>query len=423
MSKTKMTSNPPDHSGPGDGSDHRPELESVADFERRARSWLAAHGRRRVPGSNDSLALFPEWERPESATWVDDARMWLTARHEAGFAGITISRASGGLGLTAEHQHAFESAESEYETAPDEIWAIGHHMVIPAIDRFGTAEQRRRFIVPGLRGDLVFCQLFSEPDAGSDLAGLRTTARRDGDAWIVDGQKVWTSVAHVAHYGMLLCRTDPAAPKHRGITCFLVPLDSPGVTVRPIRQITGGSAFNEVFLDGVVVPDELRLGAEGDGWAITRTTLNLERVSLSLAGPNTDPTRLIALARERGVAGDAVVRQSLADVVTRRRVTELTSARVTDVSRSGGDPGPLASTLKLLSTELLRTMGHTAALILGASLVADTGEWGTYAWGRQILETAGLRIGGGTDEIQRNVLAEGILRLPRDPRPATASEV
>lgn len=409
MSKTKTTSptaSPPDRAGD----------ESLETFTQRAISWLEGAAVPRRPGrdSSGSVSVFPEWERPESAHWVDDARRWLTARHDAGFSGITLSREHGGGGLSARHQDAFEEVESGFETPPSEIWGIGHHMVLPAIDRFGTEEQRQRFIRPGLRGELIFCQLFSEPDAGSDLAGLRTPATRDGDHWIVNGQKVWTSVAHVADYGMLLCRTDPDAPKHRGITCLLLPLRQPGVTVRPIRQITGGSAFNEVFFDNVTVPDELRLGDVGEGWAITLATLNVERGSLSMSGPHADPDRLIALARERRLTTSPVVRQALADVAIRKRLIELTVERMHANDRSGRDPGPLASILKLMGTELLRALGQTAAAILGPSLVADTGAWGTYAWHRHILETAGLRIGGGTDEIQRNVLAEAVLGLPRE---------
>lgn len=408
MSKTKTASTPPPPGQPGD--------ESLEAFTQRAVAWLEGAAVRRRPGrdSSGNVSLFPEWERPESAHWVDDARRWLTARHEAGFSGITLSREHGGCGLPARHQDAFERAESEFETPPSEIWGIGHHMVLPAIDRFGTDEQRERFIRAGLRGELVFCQLFSEPDAGSDLAGLRTTATRDGDHWIVNGQKVWTSVAHVADYGMLLCRTDADAPKHRGITCLLMPLHQPGVTVRPIRQITGGSAFNEVFLDNVTVSDELRLGDVGQGWAITRATLNVERGSLSMSGPHADPGRLVALARERRLATSPTIRQALADVVIRKRLIELTVERMHANDRSVRDPGPLASILKLMGTELMRALGRTASAILGPSLIADTGAWGTYAWHRHILETAGLRIGGGSDEIQRNVLAEAVLGLPRE---------
>ena len=209
-------------------------------------------------------------ERPESASWVAEARAWLTARHEAGFTGITISRANGGQGLGKAHELAFELAESDYETPPAEVWGIGHHMVLPAIAQFGDAAHVARYIRPGLRGELIFCQLFSEPDAGSDLAGVRTLASRDGDGWRIVGQKVWTSVAHVADYGMLLCRTEPDTASHRGITCFILPMHERGVTVRPIKQITGGHAFNEVFLDGVWVPDTARLGAVGAGWEVAR---------------------------------------------------------------------------------------------------------------------------------------------------------
>jgi alkylation response protein AidB-like acyl-CoA dehydrogenase len=350
---------------------------------------------------------------------VSAARRWLAARYDAGYAGLTIPTADGGRGLTPAHQFAYELEEGDFETPPNEIWNIGHHMVVPAIVHHGTPEQRARFVVPGLRGELLFCQLFSEPDAGSDLASLATRAEpastSTGPAWCINGQKVWTSVAHLADFGMLLARTD-ASTRHAGITCFILPMRADGVTVRPIRQMTGGSAFNEVFFDDVLVPDELRLGEVGAGWAITRSTLNAERVSLSLNGPHASPELLIAAARRGGKAGDPVVRQLLADVVVRKRIAELTLQRLNAALRAGRDPGPTSSMLKLQATELLTTMGSAASVVLGPKLTADVGEWGTFAWSRHVMESAGLRVGGGTDEIQRNILGEAALGLPREPR-------
>lgn len=390
----------------------------LADYAATARAWLdGVAARRDAAGEegSDSVALFPEWDAVEPAALLADARRWLRQRFEAGYSGIALPREVGGQGLTHEHERVYETLEADYVTPPSEIWNLGHHMVIPAIARFGTDAQRERFVLPGLRGDELFCQLFSEPNAGSDLASLRTRAERDGDRWIVNGQKVWTSAAHVADHGMLLCRTDPDASKHRGITCFIVPLDAPGVTVRPIRQITGGSAFNEVFLDEVEVADDLRVGELGGGWGITRATLEAERLSVPLNGPHGSPARLIALAQRLGRAEDAAIRQRLADLAIRRTIADLTLERAHAAARSGAGVGALASVLKLQTTELLTAMGATAGEILGSRLVADTGEWGTWAWHRHVLESAGLRIGGGTDEIQRNVIAEAALGLPREP--------
>jgi alkylation response protein AidB-like acyl-CoA dehydrogenase len=391
----------------------------LGEFRAAAREWLEANTAPRlgdVWGSgDDGVGLFPRWERTDAAELIAAARAWLAQRHDAGFGGITLPTEWGGQGLTPLHDVAYEAEESQRDVPPSEIWNIGQHMVMPAIVRFGDGAQRAQLVGPGVRGELLFCQLFSEPDAGSDLASLRTSATwRDG-AWVVDGQKVWTSVAHAADYGMLLARTDPDAPRHHGITCFLLPMNAPGVTVRPIKQITGGRSFNEVFFDGVVVDDALRLGDVGAGWAITRATLATERVSLPLNGPHASTDRLIELAKRQHRIDDPVVRQRLADVVARKRIAELTLERAQAASDLDDVHGPHPSLLKLMATDMLTRMGATAGAVLGPALVADTGDWGTYAWNTHLLESAGLRIGGGTDEIQRNVIGEAALGLPREP--------
>ncbi len=382
----------------------------------------AARARAAADGiGSDSVAIFPEWERFDTAELVGSARRWLAERHHAGFGGITIPVESGGLGLTAAHDVAYEAAEAEFDTPPSEIWNLGMHMVIPAIDMWGTDAQRSHFVVPGIKGELLFCQLFSEPGAGSDLASVATRAVSSDDGWVVNGQKVWTSAAHVADFGMLLCRTGTAEQRHSGLTCLLVPLDAPGVTIRPIKQITGGSAFNEVFFDHVVVPDELRLGEVGGGWAVVTATLGTERLSVPINGPHGSPSRLITLAREYGCAHNPVIRQALVDVVIRRKITDLNLERANHLLRDGSDVGPFPSILKLCTTDLLAAMSIVAGQIVGPRLVADTGEWGTACWSRHALESAGLRIGGGTDEIQRNILGERSRGLPREPRPTSDS--
>ena len=283
----------------------------------------------------------------------------------------------------------------------------------------GTEEQQDRFIRPFLRTEQLCCQLFSEPGAGSDLAGLITSAVRDGDDWIVTGQKVWSSGAMFSTWGELICRTDPTAPKHAGLSAFLLPLDSPGVEIRPIRQMSGGASFNEVFLDEVRVPDSLRLGSVGDGWKVALTTLAFERATSGSARSHEHGgswEQVLGLARWAGVTGDPVVRQRLAALYTLHRLRGLNGERVAAESEPGAPPGPLHSTAKLQWTHWMSAVSDIVSGILGPRLVADTGAWGTYAWTDHVLGAPGYRIAGGSDEIQRNIIGERVLGLPAEPR-------
>jgi alkylation response protein AidB-like acyl-CoA dehydrogenase len=263
-----------------------------------------------------------------------------------------------------------------------------------------------------LRTDELWGQLFSEPGAGSDLAGVTTRAERDGSGWVLNGQKVWTSGAQFATWGYALCRTSWGGQKHAGLTAFVVDLASAGVEVRPLRQATGGSSFNEVFLTDVRVSDGFRLGPEGGGWRVAMTTLGFERSSSS--GSDTAlSTRLVALAQHLGRAGDDVVRQRLAAAYIRERLNQLTTARVDASLRADQTPGPEGSVGKLAWTAGLALCSDAASTILGGRLAADTGEWGTFCWVEHLLGAAGYRVAGGTDEIQRNIIGERVLGLPR----------
>jgi alkylation response protein AidB-like acyl-CoA dehydrogenase len=270
------------------------------------------------------------------------------------------------------------------------------------------------------RLDEMWCQLFSEPGAGSDLAGLSMKATRDGDEWVLDGQKVWTSGAQYADFGVCLARTDPDAPKHAGITAFLVPIDAPGVDVRPLRQMSGGSSFNEVFLTGVRLADDQRLGDVGAGWSVAITTLGFERSASGGGGGggHSMSTRLRLMAEHFGVADDPRIRQRLVDLFACERILAWTNRRSAAAAKaSGGVPGPEGSTGKLMWTSNLQVASATASAILGPRLVADTGEWGTFAFASFVNGAPGYRIAGGSDEIQRNIIAERVLGLPKDPRP------
>jgi acyl-CoA dehydrogenase len=268
-----------------------------------------------------------------------------------------------------------------------------------------------------LRTDELACQLFSETEAGSDLAAVRTRAEREGDGWILRGHKIWTSGARVATWGVAVCRTDPQVPKHAGITVFLVRMDAPGVTVRPIRQMTGGASFNEVYLDDVRVPDSDRLGPVGEGWRVTLTVLAAERLdSGGLGLDNAD--RALDLARHlpRPLTGGE--RQQAADLFVRALVQRLIGLRVTAALAAGREPGAEASVGKLTATATMRATTNLVQQLLGPRLAADTGEWGTFAWTEHLLGAPGYRIAGGSDEIQRNILAERVLKLPKEPKGA-----
>ncbi|MEI8241080.1 MAG: acyl-CoA dehydrogenase family protein, partial [Actinomycetota bacterium] len=263
------------------------------------------------------------------------------------------------------------------------------------------------------------CQLFSEPSAGSDLASLTTRATADGDEWVLDGQKVWTSGARFAQWGLAITRTDTSVPKHRGLTAFLVPFDADGVEVRPIRQMSGGANFNEVFLTGVRLPDSLRLGAVGEGWRVALTCLGFERDHSGgggggMVGGGYHQVR--AAAEHFGLTNDPVARQVLADLFVHARVAQLTNRRAAAKLKAGQTPGPEGSLGKLMWTANMTRVSDAIAHILGPRLVADTGEWGTYAWAKHVLGAPGYRIAGGSDEIQRNIIGERVLGLPAEPR-------
>jgi alkylation response protein AidB-like acyl-CoA dehydrogenase len=395
-------------------------------FETQASAWLAANAVPRTGPEqfvwgrgSDSVAMFQNLTMDEERAYIDEHRDWLRRKADAGFANLCWESEWGGRGFPPEFEEAFADLEAQYDVPPaHESIGITTGLIAPTIRAVGTDWQQQRFLAPMLRGDELWCQLFSEPAAGSDLAGLQTRARHDGSSWILDGQKVWTSGAQFADFGYIICRSDPAARKHRGLTAFIVPMDTDGVEVRPLRQMTGGATFNEVFLTEVRIGDEYRLGAEGDGWRVALTTLGFER---NATGRNRDwpatAARLIATAQQFGVSGDPVVRQLLARAVTYERLREYWIERMQrDPSATPGAEGSIG---KLVWTETLQHFSRTIAAILGPRLAADTGEWGTFAWTEFLYGTAGYRIAGGTDEIQRNIIAERLLGLPRDPRPET----
>ena len=289
-------------------------------------------------------------------------------------------------------------------------------MVAPTIVAHGSTDAKNHYLEAMYRGDIVACQLFSEPGAGSDLASLQTKAERDGDEWVITGQKVWTTGAHYSDIGEIIARTDPELPKHKGLTGFIVDMRAPGVEVRPLRQMTGGASFNEVFFNEVKVPDADRLGDLNNGWNVALTTLMNERSAIGAGGGggNNLLTRLIAMTKAFGLSDDPLVRQELADLVIRSRVQNMNNQRALDKIRAGQLPGPEMSMAKLGGTMIMRRMGDFVSHVLGPKMIADTGEWGTFAWSQLVLGTPGGRIAGGSDEVMRNIVGERVLGLPKD---------
>ena len=258
-----------------------------AEFRKEAHDWLSKHAKLRSDSSN-MMSMFAESEGGDNrgdAEWemVRRAQEWQKLKADSGWAGITWPKKFGGRGGNIMQQVIWGQEEAKFETPPN-IFMIGIGMAGPTIQAHGTNEQKERYLKSMLRGEEVWCQLFSEPGAGSDLAGLRTKAVKDGNDWVVNGQKVWTSGAHYSQWGILVTRSDPNAHKHKGLTYFIVDMKSPGIEVRPIKQITGGANFNEVFFNDVRIPDENRLGAPGQGWSVAITTLMNERMSIGGGG-------------------------------------------------------------------------------------------------------------------------------------------
>lgn len=406
-----------------------PDLES---FRAEARAWLEAHAEPLPDAVDDEhteqvwgqgtfdVAVFHALSPDEEAARLEAVRAWQATKFDAGYAMINWPVELGGRGLPNSYLRAFNSEEAKFRIpTAGELPPTSMGLIAPTIAAYGTDDQKARFIEPLMRMDILGCQLFSEPSAGSDLASLTTKAARDGDEWVLNGQKVWTSGARFAQWGLAITRHDPDVPKHRGLTAFLVPLDAPGVEIRPIRQMSGGANFNEVFLTEVRVPDSLRLGAVGDGWKVALTCLGFERDHSGGGGGGRTGggyRQVIAAARHFGLTDDPLVRQALADLYVHHKVAQLTNRRAAARLRAGQTPGPEGSLGKLMWTANMTRVSDAVSRILGPRLVADTGEWGTYGWSEHVLGAPGYRIAGGSDEIQRNIIGERVLGLPAEPR-------
>jgi alkylation response protein AidB-like acyl-CoA dehydrogenase len=335
-----------------------------------------------------------------------------------GYVVPTWSIEHGGLGLSAKAGAAISRTLGRYRMPPFQN-SVGVDLVGPALLTWGTEEQQQRFLPPIAAYEEIWCQLFSEPGAGSDLAGLATRASQDGDGWVVRGQKLWTSLGDIAAFGILLARTDPEVPKHRGITAFLLPMDVAGVTIRPVRQLTGDAEFSEVFFDDVVIDDSMRLGPVGEGWRVATSVLMNERRSVSGSGaamPGTVTGRSVAalIARHAPVT-DPTLRQRLAQAFIDGRVATITNQRAAARGRAGQPVGPEGSISKLFFSEHTQRLQNLAVDLEGCASQAwpEDDRWlkGT-AWA--LLRVRSKTIAGGTSEVQRNILGERILGLPKE---------
>ncbi len=390
-----------------------------AAFRAEAHAWLSANAAPRGEGEGSVGIL------TEGAGAIASSKAWQARKADAGWACITWPKEYGGRGGSAIESVIWGQEESKV-SVPLNIFTIGLGMAGPTLMAHGTAEQKERWLPKMVRGDEVWCQLFSEPAAGSDLAGLRTRAERDGDEWVVNGQKIWTSGAQHSEWGILVTRTDPNVPKHAGITYFVLDMRSPGVEIRPIKQITGSADFNEVFFNDVRIPDENRISEVGNGWAVAITTLMNERASIGGGGIGSGGgvRDLIELARSSpsetgGSALDSsAVREKIADCYVRSKGLQYTSYRTLTALSRGQTPGPEGSIGKLVAAKMQQELASLALDLLGASgTIADEDVAAASAeWQQAYLWAPGIRIAGGTDEIMRNIIAERVLRLPPEPR-------
>jgi len=389
----------------------------LEEFRLRARDWFAKNAKR-IDAVGDGEA-----QEGETEDFLVIARKFQNQLYDDGLSGLSWPKEYGGQSLTMSHQRVFNEEASGY-VMPSSPFMVTLGMCAPTILEYGTEEQRKRHIGPMLRGDEVWCQLFSEPGAGSDVAGLSTKAVRDGDEWVINGQKVWTSGAHFASFGLIVTRTNPDVPKHKGITMFIVDMKSPGVTVRPLRQMSGASGFNEVFFDNVRVPAANLVGEVEKGWTAAIGTLMNERVSIGAGGgglgrgsgtPQFD--RIVELATHVGKINDSATRQELATVWAKERTLAILGERMRASLKSGNAPGPEGSIAKLAGSELGKQVADMAMALLAESGQAWTNDdEESMRWATGVLASPGSAIAGGTPEIMRNILGERSLGLPKEPQ-------
>ena len=378
-----------------------------AEFRAEARTFLEKH--------LEPKGAKPLRQRVSGEEFMKRAKQWQAEKAKAGYAKITWPKEMGGRGGTPMQQVIWGQEEGKFDS-PGGPFTIGLGMCIPTVIAFGSDEHKKRYVQKALMGEEIWCQLFSEPSAGSDVAGLKTRAVKDGDDWVINGQKVWTSGAHYSDYGILLVRTDPKAAKHKGLTMFIVNMKQDGVEARPIHQASGGREFNEVYFTDVRIPDSDRLGEVGQGWKVAIVTLMNERLAVG-GSPGPDWAEIMNYAKDVGTISDAAFRDKLADWYVAAQGYKLTKLRTQTALSKGQTPGPENSIGKIITANQLQDICNSAiemqdhyGLMTGDEMPADGLFQQSFMW------APGLRIAGGTDEILKNIIAERVLGLPQDVR-------
>ena len=385
-----------------------------AEFRAKCRAWLEANAELKTKKTNSAKNM-----NLGNKSLLEAAAEWQKKKYDAGWAMIHWPKEFGGIGATPIERIIWAQEESKFNV-PKGVYEIGLGMAGPVMMEYATDEQKERYLPPMAEGKEIWCQLFSEPSAGSDVAGLRSKAVQDGKNWIVNGQKVWTSGAHFSDFGILVVRHDPGLEKHKGLTFFFVDMKSPGIEVKPIKQLTGGSSFNEVYFNDVVIPDSQRLGEIGDGWKVAITTLMNERLAVGDAD-GVDANEAFELAKKHDKDGEQLidnnaVRESIADWYCEASGLKNTKLRTMSALSRGDTPGPEASITKIVSANKLQAIGNFGmdSSDMSGMLMDEESDFIKFqmAW----MGAAGLRIAGGTDEILKNIIAERVLGLPQEAR-------
>ena len=385
-----------------------------AEFRAKCRAWLEANAELKTKKTNSAKNM-----NVGNKSLLEAAAEWQKKKYDAGWAMIHWPKEFGGIGATPIERIIWAQEESKFNV-PKGVYEIGLGMAGPVMMEYATDEQKERYLPPMAEGKEIWCQLFSEPSAGSDVAGLRSKAVQDGENWIVNGQKVWTSGAHFSDFGILVVRHDPGLEKHKGLTFFFVDMKSPGIEVKPIKQLTGGSSFNEVYFNDVVIPDSQRLGEIGDGWKVAITTLMNERLAVGDAD-GVDANEAFELAKKHDKNGEQLidnnaVRESIADWYCEASGLKNTKLRTMSALSRGDTPGPEASITKIVSANKLQAIGNFGmdSSDMSGMLMDEESDFIKFqmAW----MGAAGLRIAGGTDEILKNIIAERVLGLPQEAR-------
>ncbi|MFZ5836232.1 MAG: acyl-CoA dehydrogenase family protein [Pseudomonadota bacterium] len=390
-----------------------------AAFRAKVRAWLTANAPRRIEGESPPSILAMEGA---DAELIARSKAWQAKKAAEGYAAISWPKEYGGMGGTPMQNVIYSQEEAHFDVSSD-LFILGLGLAMPTLMVLGSPAQKERFIKPALYGEEIWCQLFSEPGAGSDLAGVRTRAEKDGDEWVVNGQKIWTTLGHIADWGILVARTDPNKPKHKGLSFFLLDMKTPGITVKQIKQISGASSFNEIFFENVRIPDANRVGKEGDGWKAALTVLMNERVVVGNLSAGHGVGEFLSLARDTQLADgpairNAAVREKIADWYIQSEGLKYIHYRTLTAISKGVTPGAENAISKAVGAVYGQDLPHFAMELMDMGGIIRDAELSPHEAGFQEawITSPALRIGGGTDEILRNIIAEQVLGLPGDIR-------